>query len=131
MTNSHLTLILNDGPEITTQDLEELARGLRAELLEQDVETIKPAERKAPAGSKTSTTIDWTTLFVTLATSGALTAIIAAIQAWLLRNQGNSVTVKIGDDELIIAGVGPYSEEQKQTITQWLNRHKGFLLPNE
>ena len=131
MSNPHLTLTLDGDPEATAEELEELARRLRDDLVELDIEAVEPGEKEAPEGSKGGTAIDWTTLLVTLATSGTLTAIIAAVQAWLLRNQKSSVTVKVGDDELNISGVGPHSEEQKQAINQWLNRNKGFLLPND
>lgn len=131
MSNPRLTLTLGGDPEATAEELEKMARRLRDDIMELDIEAVKPGEKEAPEGSKGGTAIDWTTLFVTLATSGTLTAIIAAVQTWLLRNQKSSVTVKVGDDELTVAGAGPYSEEQKQTIAQWLNRNKGFLLSNE
>ncbi len=131
MSNPRLTLTLAGDPEATAEELEKVARRLRDDIMELDIEAVKPGEKKVPEGSKGGTAIGWTTLFVTLATSGILTAIIAAVQAWLLRNQKSSVTVKVGDDELTIAGADPYSEEQKQTIAHWLNRNKGFLLSNE
>jgi hypothetical protein len=130
MSDPRLTLTLTGDPD-APEELEEQARRLRDDLLELDVEAVDPGEKEAPDGSKVGVAIDWNTIFVTLATSGTLTAIVAAIQAWLLRNKESSVTIKRGDDELVIAGPGPYSEEQKQAIAQWLNRNKGFVLPNE
>lgn len=128
MSDPRLTLTLTGVPE----ELEEQARRLRDDLQEDlGVEAAEFGKKEAPDGSKSGFAIDWNTIFVTLATSGTLTAIVAAVQAWLLRNQENSVTVKVGDDELTITGPGPYSEEQEQVIAQWLNRNKGFVLPNE
>ncbi len=127
-----LALTLNGGPEATAQDRESLARRLRDDLLELDIEAVEPGKKKAPAGSKAGPAIDWTTLLVTLAASGGvLTTLIAAVQSWLLRSQASSVTVKLGDDELTLTGTGPYSEEQKRVLALWENRHKGFVLPNE
>jgi len=127
-----LTLTLDGGPEASAQDLKGLAQRLRDDLLESDVEAVEPAEKETPAGSKAGLGIDWTTLFVTLAASGGvLTTLIAAIQAWLLRNQASSVTVKLGDDELTLTGAGPYSEEQKRVLALWESSHKGFVLSNE
>jgi hypothetical protein len=129
---TRLTLTLDGGPEATAEDVEKLARRLRDELLELEVEAIEPSEKKAPDGSKVGLALDWTTLLVTLAASGGvLTTLIAAIQAWLLRNRETSVTMKTGADELTIAGAGPYSQEQKQAIEQWLSRHKGYVLSDE
>jgi hypothetical protein len=128
---THLTLTLDGGPEATAEDMEELAQRLRDELVELDVEAIEPSSKEAPEGSKVGVAIDWTTLLVTLAASGGvLTTLIAAIQAWVLRNQNTNVVAKIGDDELTIPP-GPYSKEQKQAIEQWLSRHKGYILSNE
>ncbi len=130
--NTHLTLTLDGGPEADAKDIEKMAQRLRDELQELEVEAVKFAEKQAPDGSKAGLDIDWTTLLVALAASGGvLTSLIAAIQAWLLRNQESSVTMKIGGDELTIAGAGPYSEEQKQVIAQWSSRHKGYVLSNE
>ncbi|MCP4541176.1 MAG: hypothetical protein GY832_28920 [Chloroflexi bacterium] len=131
MPDTTLTLTLDGGPEATAEDMEELSRRLRDELMELEVEAVKPSTKKAPEGTKVGVAIDWTTLLVTLAASGGvLTTLIAAVQAWLLRNQETSVRVKIGDDELAISP-GPYSKEQKQAIEKWLNHHKGYVLPNE
>ena len=126
-----LTLTLDGGPGASAEDLEDLSRRLRDDLLELDVETVETARKQAPAGSKSPLGIDWTTLFVTLAASGGvLTTLITAVQAQMSRTQGGSVTLKLGDDELTL-GPGPYSEEQKRMIALWGSRHKGFVLSNE
>ena len=71
-------------------------------------------------------------ILVTLAASGGvLTTVITAIQAWLLHRRSSSVTLKLDNDELTLAGRGPYSVEQKRAIELWLSRHKGYALPNE
>ena len=126
-----LTLTLDGGPGASAEDLEDLARRLRDDLLELDVETVERAHKQAPAATKTALSIDWTTLFVTLAASGGvLTTLITAVQARLARTQGGSVTLKLGEDELTL-GPGPYSEDQKRMIALWGSRHKGFVLSNE
>jgi len=126
-----LTLTLDGGPGASDEDLEDLSRRLRDDLLELDVETVETARKQAPAGSKSPLGIDWTTLFVTLATSGVLSTLIVEVRAWLVRAQASSVTLKLGDDELTLTGTGPYSEEQKRVIALWESRHKGFVLSNE
>ena len=131
MSNPHLTLTLTGGPGADDEELQDQAQRLRDDFMELDIEAVEFGRKEAPFGSKSGLAIDWNTLLLTLATSGTLTALIAAIQAWLLRNRESTVTIKRGDDELTIAGPGPYSEEQKQAIAQWRNRNKGCLLSNE
>lgn len=127
-----LTLTLDGGPEATAEDLESLAHSLRGDLLELDVQAVDLARGEAPAGIRGGPAIDWTTILVTLAASGGvLTTVITAIQAWLVHRRSSSVTLKVDDDELTLAGPGPYSAEQKRAIDLWLSRHKGYALPNE
>jgi hypothetical protein len=126
-----LTLRLDGGPGADKEAREGLGRSLRRDLLETDVETVEPAEKEAPAGSKAALALDWNTLLITLVSSGTLTAVIAGVQAWLLRNRECSVTVGEGEDMLTISGAGPYSDEQKAIIERWLKRNKGYVLPGE
>ena len=118
--------------QITDEMLMNLAQTLRMDLLEIDDLSVEFSSKENRHGSKGWLTIDWDTLLITfLASGGILTTIISTIQAWLLRNQGSSVTLKLGDDELTIAGTGPYSSEQEKAINLWLSRNKGFVFPND
>jgi hypothetical protein len=112
-----------------THELDVLGRSLHAELEGLPLDSVEPSAAGAPARSKAAGGLDWTTLLVTLAASGgALTALIAAIQGWLTRTQASSVTLKLGDEELVITGAGPYSPEQQRAIDLWLARQQGGAL---
>lgn len=127
-----LTLTLDGGPEASAEDLADMASSLRDDLLELDVQAVDLAVGEAPAGTRGGPAIDWTTILVTLAASGGvLTTVITAIQAWLAHRRSSSVTLKLDGDELSLTGGGPYSAEQKRAIELWLERHKGYALPNE
>jgi hypothetical protein len=124
-----LMLTLEGGPETDAETLQQLNQSLRRDLLETDVEAVESAEAKLPAGAKSGLAIDWNTLIITLVSSGTLSALIVAIQAWMLRNKECSVTLTFGEDSLTIDGPGPYSDEQQEAIDRWLARHRGYVLP--
>ena len=128
---TQLQLTLDAGPEADDEELEELTRQLRKELLESEVERIDFArEGEISEKAKAGDPISWGTVLLTLAASGgALTALISLLQAWLTRHGQSSVTVKIGDDELTVTGKP--TEQQQQVINTWLSRHRGFVIADD
>jgi len=128
---TQLRIKIDPGPDASDEELENLTRQLREELIELDIGSVDLGLADGtPAGSKSGLPIDWTTLFVTLAASGGvITTMITAIQAWLIRHYGRSVTLEIGGDKLHVTDLS--SEEQQRLINAWLSRHRGFVLPNE
>jgi len=104
---------------------EDLARSLRADLLQiGDVKAAEPGKRPESGGKTGLESIDWNTLLITLLGSGGVVVtVVTAIQAWLLRHKEASVTVKLGEDEMIIKGSDP--EGAKQLTDAFLKHHKG------
>jgi len=104
-------------------DTEELNQQLQQDLRELDDADFELAHFGAtPEGTKSGlASIDWTTLFVTLAASGgALTTIINLIQSKLTKDR--SVTLEIDGDKLEVTGIS--SEDQKRLIDDWLKRRQ-------
>ena len=114
-------LTLAAGPDADDEELAQLGRQLRTQLLELDVEAADLVRRgTAPAGSK-GDPVTLATLAVTLAPL-ALTEIMKAVQAWLTRHDRASVTVESGTDKITITG-SP-SKEQQRTLEAFISRHK-------
>lgn len=114
-------LTLGAGPEADDEELAQLGRQLRTQLLELDVEAVDPVrEDAAPAGSK-GDPVTLATLAVTLAPL-ALTEVMKAVQAWLTRHDRASVTVESGTDKITITG-SP-SKEQQRTLDAFISRHR-------
>jgi hypothetical protein len=125
---TQLKLNINAGPEADIEELAELTRQLREELIELEVEAVDLVSAgETPAEAKAGDSVTWGTLMVTLAASGGiLTTLINVLQAWLTRHEQRSVTLAIGDDKLEVKGLS--SEEQQRLINTWLSRHGGIVV---
>jgi hypothetical protein len=120
-----LLLTLHPGPDTDAAETAELARRLRREILDLDVEQAEFQPSQDTAAGAKGAGLDWTHLLLTLSNpGGALTSVIAAVQSWLGRggDQHRSVTVEIGGDKLTVTGMT--SEDQKRVITAWLKRQQ-------
>lgn len=117
--------------EDAQQSAEALSCDLRAALLERPEIQMVETRELPPEMALKGAAIDWNTMLVALVSGGALSALIAALQAWVQTRRHVSVTVELDGDTLTIDGRGPYSEEQRRAIEQFLARHKGFVLPHE
>ena len=126
-----LLLKLDAGSEGDAEEWAGIARRLREELLELDVEAVEFAKSgETPEGAKVGPAIDWNTLLLTLAASGGvLTTIIGVLQSWLTRHERRSVTLEIDGDRVEITGIS--SAEQKRLIDAWLRRHRGFVVAGD
>jgi hypothetical protein len=118
---TEVVLGIEAGPDADQEELAELALGLREELSAVDLESVELARGdERPSGAKTGDVMDWGTLVVGIASSGAMTALITAVSAWITRQRSASVRVKIGDDELELTGGS--SDDQRRMIEAWFER---------
>ena len=105
-------------------DLEERAESalsLRDDLANLDVESVEFAGGLRPeVGAKSGDPVSWGTLLVGVVSSKALTALINTANGWLRRQRSGTVSVKIGEDELVLTGAS--SEDQRRIIDDWLAR---------
>lgn len=123
-----LLLSLDASPEIDDEELEELTRKLRKELLELDIEAADLVSAgEAPSGARAVEPVTLGTLLLTLAASGGvLTTVVNVLQDWLSHHDKHSVTLEIGGDKIQVTGIS--SEEQKQLIDAWLTRSQGSVI---
>jgi hypothetical protein len=128
---TQLMLNINAGPETDEEELAELTRQLREELLELDVEAVGLVRAgEAPERAKAGDPVTWGALLVALvASGGVLTTLINTLQSWLTRHERRSVTLEIGGDKLEVTGIS--SEEQQRLINTWLSRHGGIVIAND
>jgi Effector Associated Constant Component 1 len=117
-----ILLEVDAGPDGDAGERAELGLRLRDELVLADVESVDPASGgELPGGAKGGDSFAWGSLVVTLVSSGALTALIGTVNSWLGRQRRGSVSVRIGDDELVLTSAAP--EEQRRLVEEWLGRH--------
>lgn len=128
---TQLTLFLDAGLESDAEELTELTRQLRYELLDLDLESVDLVYNGVlPPKSKAVEPFTFGALLLTLAASGGvITTLINAIQSWLTRHDRRSVTLEIGGDKLVVGGISP--KEQRQLINAWADRHFRRLDPDD
>ncbi len=123
---ARLTLTVN-ASGADSEDRAELARRLRQQLIEADVDSVEfTRPGNLPPGAKG----DPASLFA-LAVSvapAAVTAMFGMLQVFLSRHDRASVTVESGGEKLTLTGT--LSSEQKQMVEAFLNRHQAEEAPN-
>jgi hypothetical protein len=102
------------------EERDELARALRAELLELEVEAVDRPEEPPPAGTRGAGVIELGTLLVTLG-QGALGLVTSTIARWVQRRGGRSVTLELDGDRIELGGVS--AEDQRRLIETFVARH--------
>ena len=120
---AQLAAVVDAGPDSDAEELAELTRRLRGQLLELDVDTVEPATGgEAPAGSKGVELMAIGGLVIQFAMkSEVLKSVVDATTAWLGRQQGRSVKLTLDGDTLEVTGVS--SDEQRRLVDLWVARH--------
>jgi len=106
------------------EQLEELTRALRAEILTLDVESVVPRSGgEAPPGARGVDAAAVGALVVSVAPAlGALARLVTTVVDWLRRGgTQRTVRLKIGDDELELSGAS--SAMQQQLAMDWIRAH--------
>ncbi len=121
MTVDRLVLSISAGSQADEQELAELTRNLRADLLDTSVESIEqiraataPVGAKGDAGSLAS-------IAVTLLPA-AVTGLIAVLHSWLARHDRTSITLQKGNHTITVTGT--LSDDQQRLIADWLGTGK-------
>ena len=102
------------------EERDELARALRDELLQLDVEAVDRPESAAPEGTRGAGAIELGTLLVTVGQS-ALGLVTSTIARWVQRRGGRSVTLELDGDRIELGGVS--EEDQRRLIETFVARH--------
>ncbi|MDH2388189.1 hypothetical protein QCN29_05170 [Streptomyces sp. HNM0663] len=107
------------GVDEDAAELDALARQLRAELLELDVDGVErlTAEDLPALAKGVGTTMG--ALVVRLGITQGLRAVVNAVKRWAARSE-KSVEITFGEDSLKVTGIS--SEQQERLIEIWLER---------
>jgi hypothetical protein len=105
------------------EELAQLSRRLRAELLDLDVNSVEPARAgPAPDGSKGLELAALGGLLVRFAGGRALLqAVVDVVQSWLKRQDARSVKLTLDGDPIEVTGVT--AADQSRLIELWIARH--------
>jgi hypothetical protein len=113
-----------DPDDSDTEELDDLGRRLRVELLELDIDDAGPLPGPEPHQAKGVSAITGA-LAVRLGGT-VLSAVVQRIRDWVGRT-GRSVEITIDGDTLKVSGIS--SARQEQLIDAWLARHPAGTGP--
>lgn len=118
-----VTLTVHPDPELDQDAEERLVRGLRAELLELDVESVTFRTEAAPAGAKSSDAVTLGAILVALSASGGvLTTLVEVLRDWLDRRAGrHKISVTIDGDPIVLEHAT--TEQQRALVEAYIARH--------
>jgi hypothetical protein len=117
-------LVSIDDVTADANELDELARGLRRDLLELPVTDVQSAPAgPAPEGSRGVDPSSVNELIVLLSSSATLlVSVVTAIRSWRRHTIPNgSVRLRLGEDEIEVTGLS--EETEAQLIDDWARRH--------
>ncbi len=115
--------MLDAGADYDAEELADLTRLLRTELLDLDVDSVEHAAgAPAPEGAKGAELISVGVLMVQFVLrADVLRSVVSTTAAWLRRQQARSVKLTLDGDTLEVTGIS--SEEQSGLIELWVARH--------
>ena len=116
----NLRVELDADDDAGAEERDELARALRAELLDLDVESVERPEAPAPDGTRGAGAVELGTLLVTFG-QGALGLVTSTIARWVQRRGGRSVSLELDGDKIELSGVS--AEDQRRLIETFVARH--------
>ena len=120
-----LELSVDAGPGADDEELDRLARSLRAELLELDVASVEPVPAwPVPEGARAIEALMIGSLVVRLAReSKTLSSLVRTVRAWLGGDGERRVRLELDGDVLELTGSS--DAERERLIDAWIARHAG------
>ena len=121
--SAELALSVDLGSEVDEEELERLARSLRAELLELDVDAVEPAAGDSvPENARAVEALMVGALIIRLAqTSDALSSLVRTVRGWIGSNGDRSVRLELDGDVLELTGAS--DDERQRLVDAWIERH--------
>lgn len=119
----NMLLMVQLEAEADSDEAERLGRQLRADLIQLDVEAVRPATiADMPEGAKGGA-VDWGSLLVTFsAAGGVFTSVITMTQDWLDRHSAaQHIKITIDNDTIVLDRAS--AQERAQLLGTWVRRH--------
>lgn len=119
-------MVLAPDDESDEEELERLSRGLRAELVELDIDSVRAAGvESVPRGAKAADPVTIGAVIVALSASGGVfTSLVETLRDWLSRNTGrHKISLTIDGDTIEIDSAT--AGEQRALIDAYIRRHTG------
>jgi hypothetical protein len=116
-------LTLRPDPELDPEAVERLTRGLRAEVAELDVESVRPPPGEpAPPGAKGDPVTVGALIVALSASGGVLTTLIGLLRHWLdQRTAPHRIAVTIDGETIELDRAS--ASEREALLTAYLRRH--------
>jgi Effector Associated Constant Component 1 len=119
-------VVLEADPDTDPEAAERLARQLRAEIGELDVDSVVSMPGSAPPeGAKGADPVSVGALLVALSTSGGVfTALVETLRDWLNRHgERHRISVTIGGDTIALERAT--ADERRELVDAYIRRHSG------
>jgi hypothetical protein len=119
-------LLFAPDPELDPEAGERLARRLRSEIAELDVESVRPGpEGPVPEGTKGVDAVAFGAVVVALSASGGvLTTLVDTVRDWLSRSAArHRVSLTIDGDTIELERAS--ADERRQLVSAYVRRHTG------
>jgi hypothetical protein len=120
----NVLLVLSPDPELDSEAREQVARQLRAEIAELDVESIRPGPGgPTPDGAKGTDPVALGAIIVALSASGGVfTALIDTLRDWLGRSSArHRVSLTIDGDTIELERAS--AAERRDLVDAYIRRH--------
>jgi hypothetical protein len=118
-----LELAVHAGTGADEDELERLARSLRAELLQLDVDAVEPAASgPAPDDARAVEALVVGALVVRFArSSDTLSSLVHAVRGWIGSHEERRVRIELDGDVLELTGAS--DDERQRIVDAWIDRH--------
>jgi len=115
-------------PSLGSNELDDLVRGIRRDLLNTKVEEVQRVTVKAEQGARTGGIVEIPLLIVILAPR-LLRPVTDLLKEWLKDRAERSITVELGADKIELKGSS--RDEQHRLIDEFIRAHSNLQPPGE
>jgi hypothetical protein len=125
---ANVEVLLEADPGLAAEDHEKLARQLRKELLELDVESVTLCPGDAEVfGAKVADPVTIGAVIVAMSASGGVfTSLIGALHQWLSRSAKTlKISVTVEGDTIELDKASP--EQQQRLVDAFIRRHSQYV----
>jgi hypothetical protein len=109
--------------DVDAAALDQLARQLRGQLLDLDVDAVEPLPSGEAADDSKALDLMVVGGLLVKFGPGVAAAVANAVRAWVNRDGHRSVTMKIGDHEITLQAAT--AEQQEKLVEAWLTDVRG------